>query len=141
MNLPYVYRGGGKVSPVQKHCTSLPHEEATLPSWLPLPWPSPLSTPLPSLTPTLLPLLSPSPLQLPIAIVTAINIAAVAVNHHCCHLCCIAVSHCCCRCPCRWTLLSPSSLAIAVATAVGHHRHHAVGHFQELLPWCGKNCI
>jgi hypothetical protein len=25
-------------------------------------------------------------------------------------------------------------LAIAVAIAIGHHRHHDVGHFQELLP-------
>jgi hypothetical protein len=32
-------------------------------------------------------------------------------------------------------------LAIAVAIAVGHHRRHAVGHFRELLPWRGKNCI
>jgi hypothetical protein len=32
-------------------------------------------------------------------------------------------------------------LAIAVAIAIGHHRRHAVGHFQELLPWRGKNCI
>jgi hypothetical protein len=32
-------------------------------------------------------------------------------------------------------------LAIAVAIAVGHHWHHAIGHFKELLPWRGKNCI
>jgi hypothetical protein len=32
-------------------------------------------------------------------------------------------------------------LAIAVAIAVVHHRCHAVGHFRELLPWRGKNCI
>jgi hypothetical protein len=32
-------------------------------------------------------------------------------------------------------------LAIAVAIAVGHHHSHAVGHFQELLPWRGKNRI
>jgi hypothetical protein len=38
-------------------------------------------------------------------------------------------------------LPSPSLSAIVVATAIGHHRRHAVGHFQELLPWNGKNCI
>jgi hypothetical protein len=31
--------------------------------------------------------------------------------------------------------------AIAVAIAVGHRHRHAVGHFRELLPWCGMNCI
>jgi hypothetical protein len=35
--------------------------------------------------------------------------------------------------------LSPS--AIPDAIAVGHHYCHVVGHFQELLPWHGKNCI
>jgi hypothetical protein len=52
----------------------------------------------------------------------------------------------------------PSAIAVADALSVGHcHlRHHwpsqlplplaitvtiAIGHFQELLPWCGKNCI
>jgi hypothetical protein len=58
-----------------------------------------------------------------------------------CHLCCIAISHCCHRCPCCWTLPPPSPLAIAVAIAIGHCRRHAAGHFQELLPWRGKNCI
>ncbi len=77
------------------------------------------------------PLLSPLPL----------TIAAVAVNHCRPHLCCVAVSHCCCRCPCCWTLPSLSSSAIAVDIIVGYHHPHAVGHFQELLPWCGKNCI
>jgi hypothetical protein len=32
-------------------------------------------------------------------------------------------------------------LAIAVAIAIGHHHPHAIGHFRELLPWRGKNCI
>ncbi len=77
----------------------------------------------------------PLPLPLPWAI------AAVAVNHCCRHLCHVAVSHCCRRRPCRRTLLSPSPLAIAVAITIGHHRRHAVGHFQELLPWHSKNCI
>ncbi len=75
----------------------------------------------------------PSPLPWAISVVT--------VNHRHCHLCRIAVSHCCCCCPCRRTLPSPSLSAIAVAIAVGHHCRHAVGHFQELLPWRGKNCI
>jgi hypothetical protein len=35
----------------------------------------------------------------------------------------------------------PSPSAIAVAIAIGRHHCHAVGHFQELLPWRGKNCI
>ncbi len=78
----------------------------------------------------------PLPLPLPSAIAVA-----VSVNHPRHHLCHVAVSHCCCRCPCRQPLPSPSPLAIAVAMAVGHHHHHAVGHFQELLPWHGKNCI
>jgi hypothetical protein len=78
----------------------------------------------------------PLPLLLPLAIAVA-----VAVNH--CHhyLCCIAVSHCCCHRPCCWPLPSPSPSAIAVAIAVGHHHRHAVGHFQDLLPWRGNNCI
>jgi hypothetical protein len=38
-------------------------------------------------------------------------------------------------------LPSPSPSAITVAIAVGHHRCHAVSHFQELMPWCGKYCI
>ncbi len=78
------------------------------------------------------------PLQLPLPLAIAI---AVAVDHCRCHLCRVAISHCCCRCPCCWPLPSPSLLAIAVAIAVGHHHCHAVGHFWELLPWCGKNCI
>ncbi len=68
-------------------------------------------------------------------------IAAVAVNHCRRHLCRVAVSHCCCHRPCHWTLPSPSLLAIAVAIAIGHHHCHAVGHFQELVSWRGKNCI
>jgi hypothetical protein len=68
-------------------------------------------------------------------------IAVVAVNHCCRHLCHVFVSHHCRHHPCCQTLPSPSSSAITVAIAVGHHHHHAIGHFQELLPWCGKNCI
>jgi hypothetical protein len=77
----------------------------------------------------------PSPWPLPWAI------AAAAMNHRHRHLCRVAVSHCCRCCPCRRTLPSPSSSAIAVAIAIDHHRCHAVGHFRELLPWRGKNCI
>jgi hypothetical protein len=64
------------VSPVQKHCTSPPHEEATLFSWSPSLWPSPSPLPLPSPTLTLLPSPSPLPLQLPIAVTAAMG--------HCC---------------------------------------------------------
>jgi hypothetical protein len=78
----------------------------------------------------------PLPSLLPLAIALA-----VAVNHRRCHLCRIPISHHCCRHPCRWPFPSLSPLAITVAIDVGHHRHHAVGHFQELLPWRGKNCI
>ncbi len=77
----------------------------------------------------------PSPSPLPWAI------AADAMNHCRRHRCRVAISHCCNRHPCHRTLLSPSLLAIAVAIAVGHHRHHAVSHFQELLPWRSKICI
>ncbi len=82
----------------------------------------------------------------------------------------IAVAHCnCCRPLQLWLPLTiaaavsvalPSAIAVAVAVAlaIGHCRlHHrrpsqlpsplaitvnvAVGHFQQLLPWCGKNSI
>ncbi len=116
-----VHGGGGKVSPVQKHCTLPPHEEAILPSWSPSPWPSPLPSPSPSPTPTPSPCRCgchhrhcrnrPLPSSLPWAI------AVVAVNHCHRHLCCVAVSHCCRRRPCRRTLPSPSLSAIAVAIA------------------------
>jgi hypothetical protein len=56
------------------------------------------------------------------------------------------------------SVASPSAIAVTVALAMGHCclRHHRplqlpspliitiaiiVGHFQELLPWHGKNCI
>jgi hypothetical protein len=67
-------------------------------------------------------------LQLPLPITVAISFAlpsaitvvgALAVGH--CRLC-----H-------NWPLQSPSPLAITIAIAVAH--------CQELLPWCGKNCI
>jgi hypothetical protein len=78
----------------------------------------------------------PLPLPLPSAIANA-----VAVDHRRRHLCCVAISNCCCHCPCRRPLLSLSPSAIAVAIANGHHHCHAIGHFRELLPWRGKNCI
>ncbi len=80
----------------------------------------------------------------------------------------VAIAHCRCRHPLPLRLpltiastLSvalPSAIAVAVALAVGHCRlrHHrpsqlpspsvitiaiTLGHFQELLPWHGKNCI
>jgi hypothetical protein len=67
---------------------------------------------------------------------------AVAVNHRRRHLCCVTVSHCAiaialavghCRLRHCQPLQLPSPLAITVTVAVGH--------FQELLPWHGKNCI
>ncbi len=76
----------------------------------------------------------------PLLLLSAIAIA-VAVNHRCRHLCCITVSHRCHRRPCGRPLLSPSPSAIAVAIAIGHHHCHAIGHFRELLPWRGKNCV
>jgi hypothetical protein len=106
------------VSPIQKRCTLPPHEEETLSSWSPLPWPSSLPSPLPSLTPApsrlLLPLPSPSPSpsQSPIAIAAAMG--------HCCG----------CREPlplpslssCRQPLLSPWPLPsdIAISIIIGH---------------------
>jgi hypothetical protein len=83
----------------------------------------------------------PLPLPLPLAIAIGI-----AVNHHRRHLCHLPVSHCwpppsLSRCPCRRPLPSSSPSAIAVAIAVSHCHCHAVGHFQELLPWRGKKCI
>ncbi len=78
------------------------------------------------------------PLLLPLPSAIAV---AVTVNHCCRHLCCVAVSHRCCCHPCCQPLLSRSPSAIAVAIAIGHHHCHLVGHFWELLPWHGKNCI
>ncbi len=98
-----------------------------------------------------------------IAILIAISIAVadfVAIA--------VAVAHCRCRWPLPLRLPLTvaaavsvallSAIAVAVALAVGHcHLHHhwpsqlpstlavtitiALGHFQELLPWRGKNCI
>jgi hypothetical protein len=78
----------------------------------------------------------PSPLPLPLPLAIAV---VVAVNHCRRHLCHVAINHCCCRHFCRWPLPSLSQSAIAIT--VSHHCHHAVSHFQELLPWCSKNCI
>jgi hypothetical protein len=78
----------------------------------------------------------PLPLLLPLAIAVT-----VSVNHHHCYLCCLAVSYRCRQRPCHRTLPSLSPPAIAIAISIGYHHHHAVGHFQELLPWRGKNCI
>ncbi len=106
------------MSPVQKHCTLPPHEEATLPSWSPSLWLSPLPLPLPSLTPTLLPSPLPSllPSQSPIAVTTAMG-------------------HCCSHCEQlprpsllrrRQPLLSPSPLPsdISISVIVGHRSCH-----------------
>jgi hypothetical protein len=68
---------------------------------------------------------------------------AVAVDHRRRRLCCVAISHCRCHCRClaighchlcHYTPLQlPSTSAITVTVTVGH--------FQEWLPWRGKNCI
>ncbi len=106
------------MSPVQKCCTLPPHEEATLPSWLPLLWLSPLPLPLPS--PTLTPLPSPSPsllpLQSPIAVTTAMG--------HCCGCCEPLLLPSLLRC--RQPLLSPSPLPsdISISVIVGHRSCH-----------------
>jgi hypothetical protein len=118
MKFPYVHGGEGKVLPIQKHGTSPPHEEATLPSWSPLTWPSPLPLPSPSLTPT------PLPSPLPLLLQSLITVAT-------------AVGHCCgCREPspppsllrCHQPLLSPLPLPldIAVSVVIGHRicHHH-----------------
>ncbi len=110
------------MSPIQKCCTSPPHEEATLPSWSPLPWPSSLPSLSPSPTRTLLPppslspLPSPSPSQLPIAVAAAVG--------HCCS--CRepspppSLSRCCQ--PLLLPLPLPSDIAISVI--VGHRSCH-----------------
>ncbi len=72
----------------------------------------------------------PLPLQLPSTIAATASVAlpsaiAVAVAIA------LAVGHC--RLHHRQPLQLPSPLAITVTVAVGH--------FRELLPWCGKNCI
>jgi hypothetical protein len=72
----------------------------------------------------------PLPLRLPSTIATAVSVAlpsaiavAVAVA--------LAIGHCRLR-HCRPSQL-PSPLAITITIAVGH--------FRELLPWRGENCI
>jgi hypothetical protein len=74
----------------------------------------------------------PLPLGLPSTIATAVSVAppsaiaiavAVAVT--------LTIGHC--RLRHRWPLQLPSPIAITVTVAVGH--------FQELLSWRGKNCI
>jgi hypothetical protein len=129
------------VLPLPQHCTLPAHEEATLPlSLSSLPWPLPLQSPLPS--PLLLPTLLPSPSLLPLPIAFAVG--------HC---------HCGLRKPlpppsllrhCQ-PLPSPLPLPSAIAVSITQPSQLpsllaitvtvAVGHFRELLPWHGKNCI
>ncbi len=126
--------------PLLQRCTSPEHEEATLPlSLLPLLWPSPLQLQLPSpsllLTPSPLPLPPPIaiavghlPLRLPPTVAANVSAAlssavAIAIT--------LAIGHCHLRH--RWPLQLPSLLGITVALTVGH--------FRELLPWHGENCI
>ncbi len=117
MNFPYVHGGGGKVSPIQKHCTLPPHEEATLPSSSsPLPWPSPLPLLSPSPTPTPLLLPSPLPLQSPIAIAATVG--------HCCGCCETSPLPSLSRCRQPLLLTSPLPLDIAVSVITSHRSCH-----------------
>ncbi len=68
---------------------------------------------------SLLPSPWPLPLQSPFALPSAITVAVA-----------LAIGNCCL---CHHRPLQPSLSAITVAVAVGH--------FQELLPWCSENCI
>ncbi len=72
----------------------------------------------------------PLPLQLPSTIAAAVSVvfpSAIAVAI----VVALAIGHC--RLRHCWPLQLPSPLAITVTLAIGH--------FRELLPWCGKNCI
>ncbi len=96
--------------PLPQRCTSLAHEEATLPlTFLPSPWLLPLQSPLPSPSPlpTPLPLPPPPPiavavghlpLRLPSTIAAAVSVALL------------------------------SAITVAVALAVGHCRLRHTGH-------------
>ncbi len=68
---------------------------------------------------------------------------AVAVNHPRCCLCCVAVSHCHHhqRCPCHRSLPSPSPSALQLPSPLAITVTVSIGHFRELLPWRGENCI
>jgi hypothetical protein len=72
----------------------------------------------------LLPLRSPSTIAAALSVASPSAIAvAVAIT--------LAIGHC--RLRHHWPLQLPSPLAITVTVAIGH--------FRELLPWRGKNCI
>jgi hypothetical protein len=69
-------------------------------------------------------------LRLPLTIATALSVAlpsaiAVAITVT------LTIGHC--HLHHRWPSQLQSPLAITVTVAIGH--------FRELLPWCGKNCI
>ncbi len=70
------------------------------------------------------------PLSLPLLLAIAV---VVSVNHCCRHLCRVAISHCCCRCHYRWPLTSLSPSAITVAIDIGHHRHHCHWPFPRVV--------
>jgi hypothetical protein len=95
-----------------------------------------------------------------IAIAIAIAISVIITNSV---TIAVAIAHCQWQWPMATiaTAISvafPSAIAVAIALTIGHCRlHHrrpsqlpsplaitvtiAIGHFQELLPWHGKNCI
>ncbi len=127
MNFPYVHGGGGKVSPVQKHCTLPPHEVATLPSWSPLLWPSPLPSLSPSPTPAPLPLPSPLPLQSPIAITAAVG--------QCCGLREPLLPPSLLHCHQPLLLSSPLLSDIAVSIIVGNCSCHCRQPSRSPCPW------
>ena len=66
-------------------------------------------------------------LVLPIVIITSMLATTIAVAT----ALALAIGHC--RLHHCWPSQLPSSLAITVTVAVGH--------FRELLPWCGESCI
>ncbi len=76
------------------------------------------------------PLLLWSPLTIP-ATVSVASLSAIAIAVAVAVAVALAVGHC--HLHHRWPLQLPSPLAITVTVAVSH--------FQELLPWHGKNCI
>jgi hypothetical protein len=78
----------------------------------------------------------PSPLPLAIAVV-------VAVDHRRRPLCFVTISHGHRRRhrPCHRPLPSPSPLSLQLPSLLAITVTIAVSHFQELLPWHGKNCI
>ncbi len=112
------------MSPLPQRCTSLAHEEATLPlSLLSWPWLLPLRSPSPSL----LPLPTPAPLPLPSPIAVAVTIG----HCHCGHCQQLPPLSHLRRCQPLPSPL-PSPLAIAISVTINHRSFHL--HWPSLLP-------